>query len=316
MPATNLLVAEETKRPPCCNRTSAIASAGERPTSNGRVPRLPSGLTMQQTSFLDSLSCSVRGAPGGLLPQHAQEQLAQWIRFRSADPRASRKRERLLESLLPLIRKCARSFWDKGSLDAGDLEQVGAMAALQAIESFRPMRGKTLVGYAKDLHVIPAMRRAIRAQKTDVRLSEDGQRYHWQIKKLEKEGLSIEEIAAQIVTRGSKTKGLPVEKVIAIRDAARLEHTSIDDVRGAADASPNAEEQLAAAQVAQVVRARVSRLDRAHRAIIKALFLGDEPQPVHELAKRIGLTRADVLRMRDEALQQMRDIEDELDLED
>jgi RNA polymerase sigma factor (sigma-70 family) len=268
---------------------------------------------MEQTSFLETLSAAAASSRCRLLAPSAQADIAQWLRFRATDPRAARNRERLLESLLPLIRKTADGFWDSGSLQFDDLVQVGAIAALQAIQSYRSDRGKSLAGYAKDMHIVPAIQRAIRAQRSDVRLTDEAQRYVWQIRRMEKDGLSVEEIAKRIEVHGSKKRGMPVEKVIAIRDAARLEHTELDSAGGAQDGSPNAEEQLGDAQVAAVVRKRVSKLGPAHRKIIKALFLGDEPPPIPQLARELGLPRSEVLRIRDEALQQMRDIEADLD---
>lgn len=98
---------------------------------------------------MDAGDCPVPGGPG----RHGEQDERELNRFRhlhrlpARTPEWQATREQIIIDRLPLVRGLAREFTGRG-FDQEELEQIGALALVKAVDGFDPERGKSFPAYA------------------------------------------------------------------------------------------------------------------------------------------------------------------------
>jgi RNA polymerase sigma-B factor len=181
------------------------------------------------------------------------------------------ERGRLIESYLPLAGQVARRF-ARFSERQDDLEQVAALALVQAIDRRDPRRPGALPAYVLRC-VEGEVRRHLRDRASTVRLPRSVQ--------------------------GADARARMSTAAQAVADSARAPLTLHED-DAHADSAPLDELGLNRALVARAMRA----LDFRERQIVVLRFFLDRTQA--EIAESLELSQAHVSRLLDEALAKMR----------
>ena len=201
---------------------------------------------------------------------------------------------RLVEENLPLSQAVARKFQGQG-VEKDDLEQVAAMALMQAIERFDPERGlhfstfalPTIAGsvrnYLRDRGSTIRLTRSLREQLTKLRRVSDEL-----TRKLQREP-SMRELA--------EAMELPPEELLTLLDARRAAQTvSLD-----AETSDDAE--------APRLETFLGRLDEGYEQMEKLLLQKrfEERLGQRETARALGVSQMQVSRMERRLLTRLRE---------
>jgi len=251
-------------------------------------------------------------------PRHDAATECQLVR-RWADQRDAAARDRLVASMLPLVRRIARRHRGNGCTLA-DLEQEGHLGLLAAIDRFDPDRGVRLATYAAwwvrafVLRFVEHNARLVRGATTSQRL-----RLFYQLgrtkQRLAADGQDTSPAAI------AEALGVPERDVVAMEmlsaPAASLDaplpgsdgqaRTGIDRL---ADAADTPEDWLQSEELRDRLDAALDRFANTLEGRSLEMFTdrvrAPSPASLHELSARWGVTRAAARRIEDRVSRPLR----------
>jgi len=214
-------------------------------------------------------------------------------------------RRRLIEAHLPLVRSLARRYAHCGER-VEDLEQVGSIGLIEAIDRFDPQRGTDLAAFA-----IPTITGAIRnhlrdrtaAVRVPRRLAELGNGL----------GRSREALAARLsrpptVSELAQEAGMAEEDVAEAIQTERARATvpldAADGEEGACDRSLVVDGDFESSDDLLLLAVGFRTLDARERRILHLRFFAGLSQA--EIAREVGLSQVQVSRVIRASLERMR----------
>ncbi len=226
---------------------------------------------------------------------------------RSRDPAI---RERLVELNSDLVHFIARRFANRGE-PLEDIEQVGFLGLIQAIERFDPSLENEFSTFATPT-IMGEIRRHFRdrswAVRVPRRLQENLLRVHAAEQELQGRlgrPPSIEEIAAHL--------GLEPDDVLAALEVSPAQHTVSlqtpvagegEDATALGERIGAADSDLERVEMRDVLERAMAHLSPRERRIMALRFVDQLPQT--EVAKRLGISQMHVSRLQRAAVEHLR----------
>jgi RNA polymerase primary sigma factor len=276
-----------------CGRTDAVT----------RTEFKPEELATSTTDALQLFLNEIRKYP--LLTAAEEIELAK--RIEKGDMAA---KERMINSNLRLVVSIAKKYQGQ-DLPLLDLIQEGIFGLIRASEKFDWRKGYKFSTYAT-FWIRQAIQRGIANRARTIRIPVHiGQRER-KIARVERE------LAAKLERQPtdeeiSKESGVPIEQIEEIRDAGRAVtsldkpigeegETAFGDLIAAADMTPEEEVHLTLSE--EVIRRTVEELPETERDVLKLRYgiNGDEPTPLRETGKRLGMSPERVRQIESKAL--------------
>jgi RNA polymerase primary sigma factor len=219
-------------------------------------------------------------------------------------------KDRMINSNLRLVVSVARKYQGHG-LTLGDLVQEGMLGLIRAAEKFDWRRGFKFSTYAT-LWIRQSIQRGLENSSRTIRLPVHIAQRERKINRTERELATKlgrepteDEIAAAVE--------LPVDQVIEIRKAARP-LTSLDQPIGEDGETsfgdlitaeqPGVEDEVVQDAGTTAVQLAVSSLPERERNVVQLRFGlgGEEPTPLRETGRRLGISAERVRQIEEEAL--------------
>lgn len=219
-------------------------------------------------------------------------------------------KDRMINSNLRLVVSVARKYQGHG-LTLGDLVQEGMLGLIRAAEKFDWRRGFKFSTYAT-LWIRQSIQRGLENSSRTIRLPVHIAQRERKINRTERELATKlgrepteDEIAAAVE--------LPVDQVIEIRKAARP-LTSLDQPIGEDGETsfgdlitaeqPGVEDEVVQDAGTTAVQQAVSSLPERERNVVQLRFGlgGEEPTPLRETGRRLGISAERVRQIEEEAL--------------
>jgi RNA polymerase primary sigma factor len=276
---------------------------GRTDTTSTRVEFKPEELATSTTDALQLFLNEIRRYP--LLTAAEEIELAK--RIEKGDMGA---KERMINSNLRLVVSIAKKYQGQ-DLPLLDLIQEGIFGLIRAAEKFDWRKGYKFSTYAT-FWIRQAIQRGIANRARTIRIPVHiGQRER-KIARVERE------LAAKLERQPtdeeiSKESGVPVEQIEEIRDAGRAVtsldkpigeegETAFGDLIAAEDMTPEEEVHLTLSE--EVIRRTVNELPETERDVLKLRYgiNGDEPTPLRETGKRLGMSPERVRQIESKAL--------------
>jgi RNA polymerase sigma-B factor len=217
-------------------------------------------------------------------------------------------RDMLVERMLPLVRRLARRYANRGEA-IDDLEQVGSLGLIKAIERFDLGRELKLSTFAVPT-ILGEIKRHFRDRVWSLRVPRDLQELNARLSK-EVERMTnrlgrsptVEELAAASHTS--------VERVLdAMQGAQAYSAVSLDEPQGegrqsAADMLGSEDEAFAQAERRALLRLGLDALPEREREILRLRFFAGLTQ--REIAEEVGISQMHVSRLIRRSLDTMRE---------
>ncbi|HEX4735454.1 MAG TPA: sigma-70 family RNA polymerase sigma factor [Thermoleophilaceae bacterium] len=276
-----------------CGRTDAVQ----------RTEFKPEELATSTTDALQLFLNEIRKYP--LLTAAEEIELAK--RIEKGDMAA---KERMINSNLRLVVSIAKKYQGQ-DLPLLDLIQEGIFGLIRASEKFDWRKGYKFSTYAT-FWIRQAIQRGIANRARTIRIPVHiGQRER-KIARAERE------LAAQLERQPtdeeiSHASGVPLEQIEEIRDAGRAVtsldkpigeegETALGDLFASDEMSPEEEVHLTLSE--EVIRRTVNELPETERDVLKLRYgiNGDEPTPLRETGKRLGMSPERVRQIESKAL--------------
>ena len=245
----------------------------------------------------------MNGPPYG----HLASLLSEFASLPREDGRRAVLREKLMAGYLPVVEHIARRYRGRGETLA-DLEQVGAIGLLNALDRFDPSRGVDFLGYAIPT-ITGEMRRHFRDRTWSIRVPRRLKDLQGPIREaVATLSSSLEraprptEIAAQL--------GLGVDEIIEALNAQQAYAcASLDVLVGNTDTAlgdllGQVDESLATAEYRDTLRKALDDLPERERSILILRFFGDLTQT--QIATQVGISQMHVSRLLAQTLARLR----------
>jgi len=219
-------------------------------------------------------------------------------------------KERLINSNLRLVVSNARKYQNQG-LPLLDLIQEGILGLIRASEKFDYRKGYKFSTYAT-FWIRQALQRALETKARTIRLPSDVAQHERRVARVERElaARSSEEADEADVMREANLTPRQLERVrAAARIVASLERpvgedgdASLGDLIAADQQGPDEEVEINLRS--ETVRQAVEELPALEREVVQLRFGidGDDPAAVREIARRLGLSEAEVKKLERQAL--------------
>ncbi len=225
--------------------------------------------------------------------------------------------EKLLYANLKYVVAIAKKYKDKG-VPLADLINEGNMGLLKAIKRFDPNRNVRFMSYAI-WWVKQAILNAIANQGKDIRISHAAKLKAKELLDVG-ENLSQEMGTLSTVQDIAKEMNLPEKEVTEVLryiqreiplEALVREEDSKSHIPEfmAQEALPSPEQALRQEAMKKAVQDALKTLTPRERYIVKRFFGldGDEPEPLSQVAKRLGISRERARQLKDRALKKIRE---------
>jgi RNA polymerase sigma-B factor len=223
------------------------------------------------------------------------------------DPRRRAVRDRLVAGYLPVVKHIARRYAGRGE-PTTDLEQVGALGLLGALERFDPDRGTSFLSFAVPT-ISGEVRRYFRDHGWSMRVSRRLKDLHGPVRDAVASLSGVlgraprpSEIAAHL--------GVAVDHVVDVLGAAQAYTAdSLDALVGdsedtVGDLLGRVDTALETAQYRQELRVALAELPERERTIIVLRFFEDMTQT--QIAAQMGISQMHVSRLLSRTLKAMR----------
>jgi len=247
--------------------------------------------------------------PGGdTTYDHLAPLLAEYAAGDRRSARGRAIREELIGGYLPVVRNIARRYRGRGE-SVDDLEQVGVIGLLHALDRFDPARGTDFLGY-----LIPTVTGEVRRHFRDRTWS---MRVPRRLKDLQHPmRQAVEDLSARLRRSPRPSEiaahlGVPLDEVV---DALQAHHAhtadSLDAAAGGDAESPlgallgRVDAELATVEYRDALRAALDALPERERSIIVLRFFGDLTQT--QIAEQIGVSQMHVSRLLSQTLATLR----------
>jgi RNA polymerase primary sigma factor len=222
-------------------------------------------------------------------------------------------KDRMINSNLRLVVSVARKYQGHG-LTLGDLVQEGMLGLIRAAEKFDWRRGFKFSTYAT-LWIRQAIQRGLENSSRTIRLPVHIAQRERKINRTERElatKLGREPTEQEI----ADAVELPVDQVIEIRKAARP-LTSLDQPIGEdgettfgdmlTSGDPQPQDEVVENAGTSAVQEAVSALPERERDVVELRFGlgGEEPTPLRETGRRLGISAERVRQIEEEALEHL-----------
>jgi RNA polymerase sigma-B factor len=223
------------------------------------------------------------------------------------DSRRAELREELVAGYLSVVRHIARRYAGRGE-PLADLEQVGAIGLLNALDRFDPERGIDFLSYAIPT-ITGEMRRHFRDHTWSMRVPRPLKDLQGPIRQAVA-ALSNDLGRAPRPTEIAAQLGVAVELIIEALNAQQAYACdSLDKVVGdtgttRGDLLSRVDESLATAEYRDALRKALDELPERERTILVLRFFGDMTQT--QIATRVGLSQMHVSRLLTQILATLR----------
>jgi RNA polymerase primary sigma factor len=222
-------------------------------------------------------------------------------------------KDRMINSNLRLVVSVARKYQGHG-LSLGDLVQEGMLGLIRAAEKFDWRRGFKFSTYAT-LWIRQAIQRGLENSSRTIRLPVHIAQRERKINRMERE------LATKLGREPSEQEiadavDLPVDQVIEIRKAARP-LTSLDQPIGEdgettfgdmlTSGAPQPQDEVVESAGTSAVQEAVMALPERERDVVALRFGldGEEPTPLRETGRRLGISAERVRQIEEEALEHL-----------
>jgi RNA polymerase sigma-B factor len=220
-------------------------------------------------------------------------------------------RERLVDLNADLVRFIARRFANRGE-PLEDIEQVGFLGLIQAIERFDPSLENEFSTFATPT-IMGEIRRHFRDRSWAIRVPRRLQENYSRAMRAQ-EQLSQELGRQPSVSEIAERLGLEPDEVLAALEVSPAQHTvSLDAGRPGRDEEEGTElgerlgqedENLERVEMKALLEQAMAHLSPRERQIMLLRFFDQLPQT--EVAKRLGISQMHVSRLQRAALERMR----------
>lgn len=220
-------------------------------------------------------------------------------------------RDRLVELNSDLVRYIARRFVNRGE-PLEDIEQVGFLGLIQAIERFDPTLENEFSTFATPT-IMGEIRRYFRDRSWAVRVPRRLQENYLRVVRA-REQLQNELGRPPAINEVAARLGLDPDEVLAALEVSPAQHTvSLDQPAAGLDSGSNVEvgdrlgqedENLERVEIRALLEQAMAHLTPRERRIMVMRFFDQLPQT--EVAKRLGISQMHVSRLQRAALEQMR----------
>lgn len=250
-----------------------------------------------------------RGPAEDTTYDHLSPLLAEYAGCDRRSARGRALREELVGGYLPVVQNIARRYRGKGE-SVDDLEQVGVIGLINALDRFDPERGTDFLGY-----LIPTVTGEVRRHFRDRTWS---MRVPRRMKDLQSPvRRAVEELSVRLRRSPRPSEiaahlGVPLDDVV---DALQAHHAhtadSLDTAVGATG-SPlvavlgQVDGELETVEYRDALRAALDDLPERERTIIVLRFFGDCTQT--QIAERVGVSQMHVSRLLAQTLTTLRGV--------
>jgi RNA polymerase sigma-B factor len=210
---------------------------------------------------------------------------------------ADGSRDRLIEQYLPLVRAVAREHTRDG-VDVDDLEQVGSIGLIKAVDRFDPGRGVDLAAYARPT-VEGEIKRHLRDHGTTVRAPRRLYELHAQLRRLRRE---LPRTLGRPATPSELAEAADVSEEEA--EAADRLATTLQPLPLHVAEPPASQDAYAETENRMLLTPCIGRLRQRERAIVHLSFYVGLSQ--REIAHKLGISQVQVSRSLARALERCR----------